>query len=222
MLNSLFSDAGRLWLIAGCAALCLCICLPMFLHYKKIRLELAACFKSIGTACAMIMALIASIKLDPRCWVCFAGLAVHSVADALLEYHFLIGMGTFICGHILYIAFFTGLFSFSAPVLICFLILAVLLVLLLYRFRKNAGKSLLPCAVYASVLCAMAACGIGGGISSHTVQGAMIALGAFLFVISDSLIFRSLLFPAEGRMNKLIMITYYCSQLLIGASCLFI
>ena len=135
MLNSLFSDAGRLWLIAGCAALSLCICLPMFLHYKKIRLELAACFKSLGTACAMIMALIASIKLDPRCWVCFAGLAVHSVADALLEYHFLIGMGTFICGHILYIAFFTGFFSFSAPVLICFLILAVLLILVLYRFR---------------------------------------------------------------------------------------
>ena len=64
--------------IAGLCVVCFGICLPLFLYYKKsLRLHLASAYKSLGTLCAFLPALIAAIRLEPACWICAAALLLN-------------------------------------------------------------------------------------------------------------------------------------------------
>ena len=209
-------------LTVGAPALCLLVCLPLFMHYKQVlRLHLASSFKSIGTLCALIPALVAAIRLDPRCYVCVAALGLYAVADYLLEFSTYLGAGFFIAGHICYVAFFLQLFPISSVHLICLIGLLAIFVFVLYKNRKQIGKQMPPFAVYGSVLCIMSACAIGS-LSSFTLQGILIAAGGALFFVSDAILLHRTLYPAGRSVSWIIMITYYSAQLLVGLSCLII
>ena len=201
-------------------ALCLLVCLPLFMHYKSaLRYPLASCFKCLGTLCAASLVLIAAIKLDPRCWICFAGVMLHTVADWLLEFNMYVGAGFFLAGHVCYIAFFTKLFPITSVQLICAVFLLAVTVFCFYRWRKAIGSRMVPMSVYALALGLMTACAIGG-LTAHTLQGQLIAIGGALFFISDSLICARLLFTAGKGVDWVIMVTYYAAQLLFGIACL--
>ena len=207
-------------LIIGAPALCLLVCLPLFMYYKRsLRLPLASLYKSTGTLCALIPALVAAIKLDPRCYICVAALALYAVADYALEFHAFLGAGFFIAGHVCYIAFFLQLFPISVIHLVCLLVLLGMLSFVLYRNRKEIGKQLAPFSVYGAVLCAMVSCAVGC-MSSFALQGILIAVGGALFFISDYILLHRTLYPAGIAVSWIIMITYYSAQLLIGLSCL--
>ena len=208
-----------LWIYAVCA-LTLLICLPFFMHYKKeLRYRLAASFKTLGTLAAASLALTAAVRLDPRCWVCFAALMLHAVADYLLEFNLWWGEGFFLAGHVCYIAFFTNLFPVSVIHLIAVVLLLGIVVFLFWRWRKAFGDRMLPFAVYAAMLAVATACAIGG-LSAHTFQGQLIALGGALFFISDTFVLARMLFSADRSVDWTIMILYYVAQLLFGISCL--
>ena len=208
-----------LWMYAVCA-LTLFVCLPFFMHYKTaLRYKLAASFKSLGTLGAASLALIAALRLDPRCWVCVAALLLHAVADWLLEFNLFWGEGFFLAGHICYIAFFTNLFPVSAVHLIAAVCLLSVNAYLFWRWRKTIGNRMLPFALYALVLCLTAACAVGS-LTGHTLQGQLIALGGALFFISDVFVLGRLLFTASRAVDWAVMILYYSAQLLIGISCL--
>ena len=50
------------WIIGLCAV-CFGICLPLFMHYKKsLHLYMAASYKTLGTLCAFLPALIAAFS----------------------------------------------------------------------------------------------------------------------------------------------------------------
>ena len=206
-------------LMIGAPVLCLLICLPLYMYYKKSHLRLAVLYKSTGTLCALIPALVAAVRLDPRCYICVAALVIYAVADYLLEYNIYIGAGFFIAGHVCYIAFFLQLFPVSAIHLVCLVCLFAVLAFVLYRNRKEIGKQMLPFSVYGGVLCVMTACAVGC-MASFTLQGIFIAAGGALFFISDSILLHRALYPAGKSVSWVIMITYYAAQLLIGISCL--
>ena len=202
------------------SALCLLVCLPFFMYYKKsLHDHLAASFKMLGTLCAASLALIAAIRLDPRCWICFSALLLHAVADYILEFNLYLGTGFFLAGHICYIGFFTVLFPVSALHLIASLVLLGTGAVLFWRWRKPIGKRMPLFAVYGCILAVTCACAIAG-LSGHTLRGQMIAAGGALFFISDAMLLARLLFSASRSVDWAIMITYYAAQLLIGASCL--
>lgn len=210
---------NMLW-TAGAAALCLLVCLPLFFFHKKaLRYRLAACYKSLGTLCAAVPALVAAIRLDPRCWICFAGLMLHAAADWLLEFSLFRGAGLFMAGHVCYIAFFTGLFPVTAVHLFCAVCLLGCSAFLLYRWRKQIGKRMSLFAVYAGVLCLMTACAVAS-LTGRTLQGQLIAIGGSVFFLSDLMLLGKLLFPVSRWMERAVMISYYIAQLLIGISCL--
>ena len=197
-----------LWMYAV-SALCLLICLPFFMHYKQaLRYKLAAAYKSLGTLCAASFSLIAAIRLDPHCWICFAALLLHAVADYLLEFSLYLGAGIFLAGHICYICFFTRLFPVSSLHLIAALVLIGIIFFLLWRWRKPIGKRMPLFAVYGGILAITCACAIAG-LSSHTLQGQMIAAAGALFFISDAILLAKLLFSASRSVDWAIMITYY-------------
>ena len=208
-----------LW-TAGVAALCLLVCLPLYMHYKQaLRLPLAMGFKTMGTLCAMIMALIAAIKLDPRCYICAAALLFHAGADCVLELNLPVGAALFMVGHICYIAFFTQVFPLTAVSLLCTLGLLIFMALCLWRWRKQAGRQLPLFVVYGVVLCAMSGCALGA-LTGHTLQGVLVAIGGGLFYFSDAILLRGILFPQPRTYSWMILITYYLAQLLFGFSCL--
>ncbi len=73
--------------IAGICVICLGVCLPLYMYYKgKLRFPMACSYKSLGTLCAFLPALVAAIRLDPHCWFCAAALLLYAVADTVLEY----------------------------------------------------------------------------------------------------------------------------------------
>ena len=208
-----------LWMYAVCA-LTLLICLPFFMHYKKaLRYKLASAYKTLGTLGAASLALTAALRLDPRCWVCFAALMLYAVADWLLEFNLYWGEGFFLAGHICYIAFFTNFFPVSAVHLIAAVCLLGAAAFLFWRWKKTIGNRMLPFAIYAAILAVTTACAIGS-LSGHTLQGQLIALGGSLFFISDFFFLGRLLFSADRAVDWIIMILYYAAQLLIGISCL--
>lgn len=208
-----------LWMYAVCA-LTLLVCLPFFMYYKKaLHYRLASAFKMLGTLGAASLAMIAAVKLDPWCWICFAALFLHAVADYLLEFNLLWGEGFFLAGHICYLAFFTHLVPVSAVHLIAAACLLGIIVFLFWRWKEAVANHMLPFAVYGLVLSLTIACAVGC-LSGHTLQGQMIALGGALFFISDVFVLARLLFSATRAVDWAVMILYYSAQLLIGMSCL--
>ena len=190
------------------------------MHYKQLlRYHLGASFKTLGTFCAAVPALIAAIRLDPRCWICFAALLIHSIADYLLEFNLYLGAGLFVAGHICYIGFFSRLVPVSGIHLITSLCMLGLVAVFLVRWRKSIGKQMPFFVVYGlalSIMCAFAlSC-----LSAHTLQGILIAAGGALFFVSDAMLLGRLLFSATRPVDWAIMITYYAAQLLFGISCL--
>jgi uncharacterized membrane protein YhhN len=208
-----------LWMYAVCG-LTMLVCLPFFLHYKKaLRYKLAASFKTLGTLCAADLAFTAAVRLDQRCWICFAALVLHAAADYVLEFNLYIGAGLFMVGHICYLSFFSVLFPVTGVHFFIVLCLLGIMAFVFWRWREQIGKRMVFFALYGvtlSVTCAFAIAGLTG----HTLQGLLIAAGGALFFFSDSLLLGRLLFSASRTVDWIIMITYYAAQLLFGASCL--
>ena len=205
------------------ALLCLGVCLPMFMTYKhSLRPVMAAVFKSLGTLCALIIALVAALRLDPRCFICMAALALHMFADYALEFSFTAGFGLFIAGHVCYIAYFCQVYPLTSGHLLCLLGFLAILCVLLFRWKKAAGKQLPLFAFYGVILCLLTASAVGGGIFSHTLSGILAAVGAALFYISDALLCQKILFPVHSSVSWIVMITYYLAQLFLASSCLYL
>ena len=208
-----------LWII-GIAVLCFFVCLPLFMYYKKLmRYHLASMYKSTGTLCALIPALVAAVRLDSRCFICVAALGIYAVADYFLEFSTYMGAGFFIAGHVCYVAFFLQLFPVSILHLFCLMALFAVLAFVFYRNRKAIGKQMPAFAIYGTALCVMSACAVGC-MSAFTLQGILIAAGGAFFFISDYILFHRALYPAGKSVSWIIMITYYTAQLLFGISCL--
>ena len=208
-----------LW-VAGTSALCLLICLPLFMLYKRrLQYVLAAMYKAAGTLCAMIPALVAAIRLDPRCWIIAAGMLLHSAADYILEFNLYIGAGVFAAGHICLIAYFTQLYPIGAVQLICMLCFLGIMAYAFWRWKKAMDKQLPLFIVYGVILCLMCAAAMGG-FTAASLQGILAACGGALFFVSDFMLCRRMLFPAGHGINWAIMTTYYAAQILFGISCL--
>ena len=208
-----------LW-IAGVSVVCLGVCLPLFMYYRKsLILHLAVSFKTLGTLCAFLLALIAAIRLDPRCYVCAGAILLYAVADSLLEYNLFTGMWFFLAGHVGCIAFFLNLAPVSIFHLICLLLLAGAMAYIFYRWRKPIGQQMTMITVYGISLILMVDCAVSC-FSLHTITGILIACGGALFCISDFMLLRRLLFPSGRLLSWMIMITSYAALLLFGIACL--
>ena len=206
--------------IAGICVICLGVCLPLYMYYKgKLRFPMACSYKSLGTLCAFLPALVAAIRLDPHCWFCAAALLLYAVADTVLEYRFEAGMGVFLAGHILLIAFFLHLAPISAYHFIGLLVLGALSAYALWRSRKQLEKRLPAFILYGVGLIIMCVSAIAC-FSAVSLAGILIAAGGALFFISDFILFHVVLYPASKPMHWTVMITYYAALLCFGIACL--
>ena len=192
----------------------------MFIHYKRaLHPVLAASYKTAGTLCGFSAALVAAIRLDPRCWICAAALLIYAAADYVLEFSFMLGAGLFLAGHICNISFFLNLVPVSLFHLVCLLMLAGFSLLVLWRWRRQAGKQAALFLLYGLSMIIMSVSAIGC-FSSNTLSGILIACGGALFYVSDMFLLKRIFSPAVRAFDWIVMITYYSSVLLFGIACL--
>jgi uncharacterized membrane protein YhhN len=152
-------------------------------------------------------------------------LALSSLGDFLLgvrrlgsldaESLFLLGLGSFLLAHVVYIAMFRkyrlSVWWKPGPVrLLGVLTIVVVLGSMLGILRHSLGPLLLPVVVYSLVLSGM-------GISAMLADlGTPLAgIGSLLFIVSDAMIALSKFHGPFAGSGPLIWITYYAAQLLI-------
>ena len=208
-----------LW-TAGLVLIAFGVCLPFFLHYKKtIHLYLACAYKCLGTMCGVLPALIAAVRLEPRCWICTVALIIYCIADYALEFNFMFGAGIFLCGHICAVSYFLGLVSVSVVHLVAVLLLGASYAFICWKWKKSIGKQMVWVGIYGLSLVLMCSCALGC-FGMFNTMGILIAFGGTLFFISDILVLRRTLFPSAGSVDWAVMLTYYGAVLLFGISCL--
>lgn len=152
-----------------------------------------------------------------------AALTVSAVGDFLLgvsrlgglgpDTLFLLGLSAFLIAHLLYIALFRAFLSTRIPPpraarVTGILAIVILLGALLSRIYGTLGGLRIPVILYAAVISAMGVCAMLAEIPSP-----LAAIGALLFIASDSLIALEKFSTAIPAGGVLIWVTYYGAQL---------
>jgi uncharacterized membrane protein YhhN len=126
---------------------------------------------------------------------------------------FLAGLGAFLVGHVLYIVAFAQAGIHWLPLLAGLLVVAAVAGLALPAVLRGAARSAgrafaAVVASYATLLSAMTVLGVGTGIIAT-------AIGAVLFLASDTLIARERFVRPVPHGSLLIIVTYHFAQFLI-------
>jgi uncharacterized membrane protein YhhN len=186
-------------------------------QFRVYRIEFVLKPATLGllVAAAGVSDLDASLKP----WV-IAALALGLLGDIGLllsngrtDPPFLAGLGAFLLGHIAYIVAFTKLGLRGLDLLAGGLVVAgiagLALPAVLRGAARSAGRQLaLIVAGYAGVLACMTVLGVGTGAIA-------VAIGAVLFLTSDTMIGRERFATALPSARLLIIVTYHLAQFLI-------
>jgi alkenylglycerophosphocholine/alkenylglycerophosphoethanolamine hydrolase len=143
------------------------------------------------------------------------GLAISSLADAAIEFSFVVGLAAFFVAHLCYIAAFTRVeprlrIARLAP-------FALWAALALPFLSTRAGALRVPVIAYGLVIFIMMwrAAALGSGLGK---RGWSALAGAILFGVSDTLLGYSRFVAPLPASEFLIMGTYWAGQSLIAAS----
>jgi uncharacterized membrane protein YhhN len=154
-----------------------------------------------------------------------AALAISSVGDFLLgvrqlgrldaEKLFLLGLGSFLLAHLVYIAMFRKyrLSDWRKPGPVRLLGIVTILVALgsmLGILRDSLGPMIVPVVFYSLVLC-----GMGVSAMLADLRSPLAAFGALLFISSDAMLAIGKFRGTVPGHDQLIWITYYAAQCLI-------
>lgn len=161
----------------------------------------------------------------------FAGLFFGWVGDILLMFNnndlFVFGLASFLICHLFYISAFVGnirksgyKLSLINKLILALLPLFYLIVLYTFLFPHINGNEqnkpfLIPVSVYAITIVTMSLFALWRIGSSNKTSTALIILGAFTFMVSDSLIALNKFVSPFQYANLFIMLTYCLAQLWI-------
>ena len=167
---------------------------------------------------SLVVLYLLSVK-KPNFWYvsalffCFWG-------DVLLmfpEKFFVLGLASFLFAHILYIAI-SRKFLQEVPVAkivthsIPFLLI---LAALLYTIYPNLGDLLIPVVIYGIVISVFGVVTLLVYAQEKTTENLWLFLGAFTFIVSDSILALNKFYEASEILGISIMITYILAQYLI-------
>ena len=161
-------------------------------------------------------ALVLATGTFERSWLVWVGLLWGSVGDLVLSLGaFVPGLIAFLFGHVFYITAYTlesrrlGLAA-GIPA-------AGYTATLLGIVAPSSGALVGPIAVYGAILCSMAwRASVAATIDAASVPAHLRAAGAWLFVLSDSLIAVSRFVAPFAGSGTAIFVTYYAAQFLLA------
>ena len=171
--------------------------------------------KSIPVLCLAMMALLFVPGVTGK--LLFAGFIFSAGGDITLnfthkgEQFFLMGLGSFLVAHVLYVIAFARDFEFSMgnlPLMIVWTVFAVAMAVVLF---PKLGEMRIPVFVYIAVILTMVVMATGW-------QGDrpwLLLAGAVLFMLSDSMIAVDKFLTPISWSRYFIMATYYAGQFMI-------
>jgi uncharacterized membrane protein YhhN len=179
-------------------------------------------FTPFATILILVLALSNWFTFKKNCalWIGI-GLFFSLLGDiALLRsaQYFLPGLVAFLFAHIAYLIAFTRDAKFPARVSIWFLFLLVAAILYFFLFQGLPGVLNLPVAVYAVLLASMAGQAMGRYLVLHSDAARFAAIGALLFMLSDTLLSIDRFRAPLPRASLLILVAYFIGQWLIALS----
>jgi len=154
-------------------------------------------------------------------WLLFAGVFICMAADVVIGIQFVAGMLTFLIAHLCFIAYFLTLAPFNGISLIIFIVLYACVARLFWRYVPTLGSRLIPFAVYPAVLALMFSIAAMLPFVLNSAGAVCIAVGAGLFVISDSILADTTLGTVTQVKDRLIMYLYYPAVYLLAISAFF-
>ena len=142
-----------------------------------------------------------------------AALVCSLAGDILLSFKglFLPGLGAFLVAQILYCVLFTRQFRKSRNGFICLTIIIIYTASMASFILPNAGQFSLVISIYLLAISGMA---ISAGFRNDP-QFIWVALGAFIFMVSDTLIAINKFVQPFPYAGVAIMVSYYVAQLMI-------
>ncbi|MCM3128068.1 lysoplasmalogenase [Paenibacillus provencensis] len=153
----------------------------------------------------------------PSHWLLLAGLLFCMLGDGLLPIWFVFGLGTFLVGHLFYLAAFLGLWRFSWVRLLSLIPIGIYAWFMGGKLAGDIGASaeftglVIPVMIYVTVISLM--------LWSAMMTGSVWAMiGSLLFVISDSILAWNMFIEDIPDAGVLIMTTYYAAQFMIARS----
>jgi len=133
------------------------------------------------------------------------------------DYYFTLGLGSFLFGHLVFISIVLN--KIGDINLKNFLISAIpfttVFVILIYLTYAKLGGMLLPVIVYALVISTFGTFTLYYYGKVKTQKAFLLALGAFIFILSDASIAIDMFYVPKAYFAPLIMITYVIAQYLI-------
>ncbi|MBE2198504.1 MAG: lysoplasmalogenase [Anaerolinea sp.] len=176
-------------------------------------------FKPLTTFLIILIALQGSTPAAPAYkWLIVAGLILCLAGDVFLMLpprYFIMGLGSFLAGHWFYIAAFSvGGTIFSWWLLPLLLYGGVIYALL----HPHLGKMRGPVIAYIVTILLMAWQALGRWSTVTTTPALLAAVGAVLFVISDSLLALDRFRQQFKLARLLVLTTYWSAQWLIALS----
>ncbi|MFT5144931.1 MAG: putative membrane protein YhhN [Rhodothermales bacterium] len=148
-----------------------------------------------------------------------AGMILSMVGDVFLmlpKDRFMAGLGAFLLAHIAYIAAFAGRLE-DVPIL-PFLPFTLAFVFVARLLWPDLRSERYPVLIYSAALTVMAALATGVAVSEGSLSAVACAVGAVLFVLSDTALAFDRFVGAFGSARYFILTTYFAAQLLIALS----
>ena len=177
-------------------------------------------FKPLTMVFIIGIALIRASKRDSYRYLIVAGLCFSLAGDIFLMLpsdQFVFGLVSFLVAHILYIGAFRTRPTSLLSILFGLACVAYGFVMLWFLF-PNLGDMKLPVLIYVAVVLLMAWQALCRWAEERSRGAALAAIGAILFVASDSMIAIDRFNGRFRLAGALIMTTYFAAQLLIALS----
>lgn len=184
------------------------------------RATLVYVFKPLTTAIVIAIALLQSDAPHRYRVAILIGLLLSLAGDVFLMLprdRFVAGLVSFLLAHLAYLAAFTAGVRLAARPMF-FIAYALVGAVLLSFLWSRLGNLRIPVLLYVAVILAMAAQAAVRASLLGTTAALLAAVGAALFVISDSLLAFDRFRGRFASAQALIMTTYIAAQLLIAMS----
>lgn len=183
--------------------------------FQTIDSSLKMVFKLLPMILLIVLAFLTKVPVkSPYYWLISVGLIFCAIGDYTLQW-FIIGLSFFLIGHIFYIFAFRSTKQAATPLYVK-VILAVFgaaMMIWIAGSLLQSGDTILAIAVTAYILVILTM-----GWTSFQTGSTFAVIGAFLFIMSDSILAINRFVFDVAYSHELIMITYYGAQFFLMLS----
>ncbi len=209
--------------LAFILAVLLSACITIAAHYvQPARPWLIYIFKPLTTILILSVALLPGTwRMDAYARAIALGLFFSLAGDILLMLPrdlFVPGLASFLVGHLCYISAFRA--GLAAPDFMLVLALFIMFATGMLRYLRPGviAPLRLPVGLYVVVITVMVTLAVGRWISKPSLESGSVALGALLFMASDTLLAVDRFRRPFHLARAAVLSTYFAGQLLIALS----